>query len=515
MMTREFQIIITDLKMEKMDGIQLIESVKEVSPDIDIVMITGFATVNSAVNALQKGAAYYLPKPLNLDELRSIIRKITESRKHLQMTRSPVLCFAGPPGTGKTSIGRSIAESLKRRFVRFSLAGLRDEAELRGHRRTYVGAMAGRLMNEIKRLGVKNPLIMLDEIDKMGKDFMGDPSSVLLEILDPEQNTRFIDHYLEIPFDLSNIMFIATANIIEDMSGPLLDRMEIINFPGYTQKEKVRIAKHYLIPKQLKEHGLSHLKLEFSDDTITKIIQDYTLEAGLRNLDREISTICRKIAKLSVENNDSSVEINQTAIESLLGLKKHRHETAGSQNRIGIATGLVWTEFGGEIIFVEAGIMKGSQQLILTGSLGNVLRESAQTSLSFIRSNAEEFSIDPDFFRTTDIHIHIPSGAIPKDGSSAGITITLALISLLTKRAARNDIALTGEITLSGRILPIGGVRDKILAAQRAGIKKIVFPEQNKAEISLLESDVKEGMEMIFAEEMTVSLVDSILVPLS
>lgn len=513
MKDKEFEIIITDLKMEKMDGIQLIESVKEVSPDTDIVMITGFATVNSAVNALQKGAAHYLPKPLNLEELRSIIRKITETRRHLKMTRSPVLCFAGPPGTGKTSIGRSIAESLKRRFVRFSLAGLRDEAELRGHRRTYVGAMAGRLMNEVRRLGVKNPVFMLDEIDKIGQDFRGDPSSVLLEILDPEQNTRFIDHYLEIPFDLSGIMFIATANVIENLSGPLLDRMEVIHFPGYTEKEKVQIAKYYLIPKQIKDHALSHLKLELSDETIIKIIQDYTLEAGLRNLDREISTLCRKIAKFNVENDGAMVEIDEKSVENFLGLKKYRHETASLQSRVGIITGLVWTEFGGEIIFVEATLMKGNQQLILTGSLGNVLRESAQTSLSFIRSNADQFSIDPDFFKLNDIHIHIPSGAIPKDGSSAGITITMALISLLTKRAARRDIALTGEITLSGRILPISGIRDKILAAQRAGIRKLVFPEQNKAEINLLESDVKEGMEIIFADEMTVSLVDSILMP--
>ncbi len=515
MKDQEFEIIITDLKMEKMDGIQLIESVKEVSPDTDIVMITGFATVNSAIDAMKKGAAHYLPKPLDLEELRSVIRQITESRKHLQMTRSPVLCFAGPPGTGKTSIGRSIAESLKRRFVRFSLAGLKDEAELRGHRRTYVGAMAGRLMNEIRRLGVKNPVFMLDEIDKIGQDFRGDPSSVLLEILDPEQNTRFNDHYLEIPFDLSGVMFIATANVIENMSGPLLDRMEIINFPGYTEKEKVQIAKHYLVPKQIKEHALTHLNINFTDQTIIKIIQDYTLEAGLRNLDREISTICRKIAKLSVENNETSVKIDQKSVESFLGLKKYRHETAGQQSRVGIATGLVWTEFGGEIIFVEATMMKGSQQLILTGSLGNVLRESAQTSLSFIRSNADQFSIDPDFFRANDIHIHIPSGAIPKEGSSAGITITVALMSLLTKRAARRDIALTGEITLSGRILPISGIRDKMLAAQRAGIRKLVFPEQNKAEVDLLEPDVKEGMEMIFADEMTVSLVDSILMPQS
>jgi ATP-dependent Lon protease len=354
---------------------------------------------------------------------------------------------------------------------------------------------------------------MLDEIDKIGQDFRGDPSSVLLEILDPEQNTRFIDHYLEIPFDLSGIMFIATANVIENLSGPLLDRMEVIHFPGYTEKEKVQIAKHYLIPKQVKDHALSHLKLEFSDETIIKIIQDYTLEAGLRNLDREISTLCRKIAKFNVENDEALVEINEKSIETLLGLKKYRHETASLQSRIGIITGLVWTEFGGEIIFVEATLMKGNQQLILTGSLGNVLRESAQTSLSFIRSNADQFSIDPDFFKVNDIHIHIPSGAIPKDGSSAGITITMALISLLTKRAARRDIALTGEITLSGRILPISGIRDKILAAQRAGIRKLVFPEQNKAEINLLESDVKEGMEIIFADEMTVSLVDSILMP--
>ncbi|MBF0303368.1 MAG: response regulator [Desulfamplus sp.] len=513
MQNQEFEILITDLKMEKMDGMQLIESVKEFSPNTDIIMITGFATVTSAVNALQKGAAHYLPKPLNLEELRSVIRDITESRKHFQMTRSPVLCFVGPPGTGKTSIGRSIADALKRKFVRFSLAGLRDEAELRGHRRTYVGAMAGRIMNEIKRLNVKNPVFMLDEIDKIGQDFRGDPSSVLLEILDPEQNTRFNDHYLEIPFDLSSIMFIATANSVQNMSGPLLDRMELINFPGYTEKEKIKIAKNYLISRQIKENALSAMNLNFSDSIIAKIIQDHTLEAGLRSLDREISTVCRKIARLSVENSRKTIEIDQKLVDNLLGLKKYRHETARLQSRVGIATGLVWTEFGGEIIFVEATMMKGSQQLILTGSLGNVLRESAQTSLSFIRSNAELFSIDPDFFREKDIHIHIPSGAIPKDGPSAGITITLALISLLTKRATRKDIALTGEITLSGLILPISGIRDKILAAQRAGIKKVVFPKQNEAEIDIMEAGVIEGVEIIFADEMTLSLINLVTMP--
>jgi ATP-dependent Lon protease len=511
---REFDLILTDLKMEKMDGLQLLESVKQLAPHTEIVMITGFATVTSAVDALKKGAAHYLPKPINLDELRATVRQILEKKRHMQITRSPILCFAGPPGTGKTSIGQAIAEALERKFVRLSVAGLRDEADLRGHRRTYVGAMSGRIINEIKRVGVRNPLFMLDEIDKIGQDFRGDPAAVLLEVLDPEQNSRFVDHYLDVPFDLSGVMFIATANVVERLPEALLDRLEVIHFPGYTEKEKHKIARNYLIPRQLREHGLALPGPEFTDGAITKMVRAYTQEAGLRNLEREIATICRKLARMHLQHPDetASPAVDEALVEVLLGPRKFAHEVAEAKSRIGVTTGLVWTEFGGEIIFVEATRMKGNQQLILTGSLGSVLRESAQTALSYIRSHAAEFNIDPDFFRESDIHIHIPAGAIPKDGPSAGVTIALALISLLTGRPARRDIALTGELTLSGRILPVSGIREKLLASQRAGIRVVVFPQGNEVDVSGLEEEVKEGTEVVLAGEVA-PLLDRVLLP--
>jgi len=500
----EFDLILTDLKMEKMDGLQLLESVRKVAPHTETVMVTGFATVNSAVDALKKGAAHYLSKPIQLDELRTVVRQIQEKKKHIQMTKSPVLCFAGPPGTGKTSIGRAIADALERKFVRLSMAGLRDEAELRGHRRTYVGAMSGRIINELKRIGYRNPVFMLDEIDKIGQDFRGDPASVLLEILDPEQNTLFNDHYLDIPFDLSGVMFIATANAVERLPGPLLDRLEVINFAGYTEREKKEIAKNYLIPRQIRANGLSHAQQQFSDDAVLHIIRNYTREAGLRNLEREIANVCRKLARISLSSqNSATVQIDNSMVETLLGPGKFAHETANHDPQIGVTTGLVWTDVGGEIIFIESTMMNGSQQLILTGSMGDVLRESAQTALSYIRSHAENFGIDPDFFKGRDIHIHIPSGAIPKDGPSAGVTIALSLISLLTRKPARRDIAITGEITLSGRILAVSGIREKILGAQRAGITTVVFPKRNEPEINALEPEVKEGMDIVLADEVS------------
>jgi len=510
----EYDLVLTDLKMEKMDGLQLLESIKPISPHTDIVMITGYATVSTAVDALKKGAAHYLSKPIQLDELRQTVRQILDKKRHTQMSRGPVLCFSGPPGTGKTSIGRAIAKALERKFVRLSLAGLRDEAELRGHRRTYVGAMPGRIINEIRRLGVKNPVFMLDEIDKIGQDFRGDPASVLLEILDPEQNSHFVDHYLDAPFDLSSAMFIATANVVENLPGPLVDRLEVIQFPGYTEKEKLNIARNYLIPRQLREHGLNNLEPHFREEAIIKIIQDHTLEAGLRNLERELATICRKLARICLKNapTPGTLEVDANLVENLLGPRKYSHEVANAQNRVGTATGLVWTEFGGEIIFIEATRMKGSQQLILTGSLGKVLQESAQTALSCIRSQAEKFDIDPDFFAGTDIHIHLPAGAVPKDGPSAGLTIAIALISLLLGRPAKRDVALTGELTLSGRILPVSGIREKILAAQRAGISTVIFPSRNEVDVSNLEEAMKEGVEVVLADDI-LQVVERVLMP--
>jgi ATP-dependent Lon protease len=510
---QEFDVVLTDLKMEKMDGIQLLESVKQIAPHTEIVMVTGYATVSSAVDALKKGAAHYLSKPIKLDELRATVREIIDKKRHMQMNRGPVLCFAGPPGTGKTSIGQAIAEALERKFVRLSLAGLRDEAELRGHRRTYVGAMPGRIINELKRLEVKNPVFMLDEIDKIGQDFRGDPASVLLEILDPQQNPQFVDHYVDVPFDLSGVMFITTANLVESLPAPLLDRLEVIYFPGYTEREKIQIARNFLIPRQLREHALSHLGIEFTDPAVARVIGGYTREAGLRNLEREIAMVCRKLARICVQGKGTcALSVDEDLVEKFLGPRKFSHEVAEAGNQVGVTTGLVWTEFGGEIIFVEATRMKGHKQLILTGSLGTVLQESAQTALSYIRSHAEAFGLNPDFFTDSDIHIHLPSGAIPKEGPSAGVTIALALLSLLTGRPARRDVALTGELTLSGRILPVSGIREKVLAAQRAGVTTVVFPKANEVDITNLEEEVKAGLKITLADEIA-PLTDLVLLP--
>ena len=510
-----FDLILTDLKMDKMDGLQLLESVKEVAPHAAVIMITGFATVDTAVQAMQKGAVHYLSKPIKIEDLRATVKQIFDKKRLLQKTRGPVLCFAGPPGTGKTSIGQSIAEALERKFVRLSLAGLRDEADLRGHRRTYVGAMPGRIINEMRRLGVKNPVFMLDEIDKVGQGFKGDPASVLLEILDPEQNSNFVDHYLDVPFDLSEVMFITTANVVENLPTPLLDRLEVIQFSGYSENEKREIAKHFLIPRQLQHHGLSHLSLAFADMAILTIIRGYTREAGLRNLEREIATVCRKLARICLKDQGASCPgtIDTDLVEQLLGPRKFVHEVAEARNRLGVATGLVWTEFGGEIIFVEAAAMEGNKQLILTGSMGSVLQESAQTALSYVRSHAEQLQIDPNLFAKRDIHIHIPAGAIPKDGPSAGLTIAMALVSLFTARPARRDVAMTGELTLRGSILPVSGVREKLLAAQRAGVRVVIFPQRNAVDLNDIDEELKEGLEIILVPEIDDALLDVVLLP--
>ena len=494
----DIDLVITDLKMDRMDGIELLQQINRVSPEIPVIMVTGFATVSSAVEALKKGAAHYLGKPVNLDELRKTVKDVLEKKIFVEMGKGPILCFTGPPGTGKTSVGRAIAEALQRQFVRISMAGLRDEAELRGHRRTYVGALPGRIINELRRVGTNNPVFMLDEIDKIGQDFRGDPASVLLEVLDPEQNVRFTDHYLDVPFDLSRIMFIATANDISKIPGPLLDRMERIEFAGYTEKEKLKIAQQFILPRQCKAAGLPRSKVHFAPEAVSRVITDYTRESGLRNLERELADICRKIALLFLksEDYDQVLEIDADTVARFLGPRKFIREAAEAESQIGIATGLVWAETGGEIISVETALMPGSGTLILTGSLGDVLQESARTVLSFIRSRTVEFGLTDDFFKNSDIHIHFPSGAIPKDGPSAGITIFTALLSLLTRRPARRDVALTGEMTLSGRILPISGIREKILAAKRAGVRCVLLPQANRDVVESLDADVTEGIEV-------------------
>ncbi len=509
----DIDLVLTDLKMDQMDGLELMQQINRVSPEIPVIMITGFATVSSAVEALRKGAAHYLGKPINLDELRNTVREVLQKKLFVEMGRGPILCFTGPPGTGKTSVGRAIAEALQRQFVRVSLAGLRDEAELRGHRRTYVGALPGRIISEMKRVGVNNPVFMLDEIDKIGQDFRGDPASVLLEVLDPEQNVRFTDHYLEIPFDLSRVMFIATANDLSRIPGPLLDRMERIEFSGYTDREKQQIAKQFIVPRQLKAAGLSRSMIHFSDEAIARVISEYTRESGLRNLEREIADICRKIALLCLESKcpEESVEIDTETVTNLLGPRKFYRDVAEGGPQTGIATGLVWAETGGEIISVETAMMPGAGKLILTGSLGEVLQESAQAVLSFIRSRTGEFKVLDTFFQESDIHIHFPSGGIPKDGPSAGIAIFAALLSLLTGRPARRNVALSGEMTLSGRILPVSGIREKVLAAKRAGVIRVLLPMANREEVEALASDVTEGIEISLIG-MAPEVVDLVLV---
>jgi ATP-dependent Lon protease len=512
MENERYDVILTDLKMEKVDGLGVLEKAKSLDPDTEVIIITGYATVPTAVEAMKKGSYHFLAKPLKLDDIRATVRKALIKKKAQLASRGPVLCFVGPPGTGKTSLGMSIARSLRRKFVRISLAGMKDEAEIRGHRRSYVGALAGRIIQEIRRIETRNPVFMLDELDKIGQDFKGDPASALLEVLDPEQNTQFIDHYLDMPFDLSRVMFIATANTIGPIPDPLLDRLEILTLSGYTEQEKEKIAFNFLIPREIKEAGLSEYPIRFTPEAVRKIFREYTREAGLRNLQREIASICRKTVRDILTNEGKGINyiITPELVENFLGPRKFFFEVAGAKERVGVATGLAWTASGGDIIFIEATKMKGKNNLILTGSLGDVMKESAQAALSYIRSHTDTFDISEDFFDNHDIHIHVPAGAIPKDGPSAGLTIAIALISLVTNRPCIRDTALTGELTLSGRILPVGGVREKVLAAHRAGVKSVVFPAKNDADLGRIPDDIKKELKIITANEMD-DIVDLVL----
>jgi ATP-dependent Lon protease len=508
-----YDVVLTDLKMDHFDGMELLERVKNRTPETQVILITGYASIESAIETIKKGAFQYIQKPIRADVVRSVVRDAIGSKHTSLATKGSVLCFAGPPGTGKTSLGKAIADALGRKFSRISLGGLKDEAEIRGHRRTYAGAMPGRIVEEIKRTGVINPLIMLDELDKLGQDFKGDSSSALLEALDPEQNHSFLDHYLDVPVDLSNVMFIGTANVSDNIAAPLLDRMEVINFSGYTKYEKKEIAVRHLIPKHINEKGLADNPPVFSDDAVYKIIQEYTREAGIRNLEREIASICRKIASEVVHHPEGTVSIQVTPemVGKYLGPRRYYVEVASERDMIGVTTGLVWTETGGAIIFVEAVKMKGTGELILTGSLGEIMRESAQAALSYIRSNASAFGIETDMFSTTDIHIHVPAGAIPKDGPSAGATIAMALLSLLTGKKARRDVAVSGEITLTGRMLPVGGTREKILAARQAGVSMVIFPSKNRVDIECLPAIIRDGIDIQYADSVN-EIVDYILI---
>jgi ATP-dependent Lon protease len=438
----------------------------------------------------------------NLEKVKKRILEYLAVRKLKDDMKGPILCFVGPPGVGKTSLGKSIARAMGRKFVRISLGGVRDEAEIRGHRRTYVGALPGRIIQGIKRAGSNNPVFMLDEVDKIGMDFRGDPSSALLEVLDPEQNFSFSDHYIDVGFDLSKVMFITTANVLETIHQTLRDRMEVLELPGYSEYEKLMIAKNFLIPKQLKEHGLKDEYIEFKDDALTTIITSYTREAGVRNLEREIAAVCRGVAKEVAEGKKEKAAIDSGALHKFLGPVKFFPEVAERTAEAGVATGLAWTPTGGDIIFVEATKMRGEKGLTLTGQLGDVMKESAQAALSFVRSKAKELGIKEDFYDKTDLHIHVPAGGIPKDGPSAGLTIFVALTSLFTKRPVRSDVAMTGEITLRGLVLPVGGVKEKVLAAKRAGIQTIILPDKNEKDLEEIPERIKKEMEFKFVQRM-------------
>jgi len=441
-----------------------------------------------------------------LEKVKERILEYLAIRQLSQTIKGPILCLVGPPGVGKTSIAKSIARSLNRNFVRMSLGGIRDEAEIRGHRRTYVGAIPGRIITSMRQAKSKNPVFLFDEIDKIANDFRGDPASALLEVLDPEQNKDFTDHYLDVPFDLSNVMFVTTANTTHSIPRPLLDRMEVIRIAGYTEEEKVNIGEKYLIPKQIKEHGLKKSNLRFEEKGLRDLINYYTREAGVRNLERQIANVCRKVAKRIVEEKIKSVKLTSKNIEKYLGKPLYRYELINQRDEVGIVRGLAWTSVGGVTLSVEVTLMKGTGKLVLTGQLGDVMKESAKAGISYIRSVAEKFNIDPEFHSKKDIHIHIPEGATPKDGPSAGLAMATAVISALTDIAVYKNVAMTGEITLRGRALPIGGVKEKVLAAKRAGIDKVLLPIDNKRDLEDIPKNVRESLEFVFVEDMDMVL---------
>jgi ATP-dependent Lon protease len=439
-----------------------------------------------------------------LEKIKDRLLEFIAVIKRRKQIKGPILCLVGPPGVGKTSLGKSVADALGRKFARIALGGIRDEAEIRGHRRTYVGAMPGRIIQTLRRIESRNPVILLDELDKVGADFRGDPSAALLEVLDPEQNNTFTDHYLDLPFDLSRVLFIATANWLDPIHPALRDRLEVIELPSYTETEKLEIAKRYLVPRQIEEHGLTRQEIKFPDATLRKTIREYTREAGVRNLEREIAALVRKATRKIVSQNGKSaaIKIEPAQLEDYLGHARFISETSEKITEYGIATGMAWTPVGGEVLFIEATRMRGRGSLILTGSLGDVMKESAQAAMSYLRSQAKKLDIDLSDYGKFDIHIHVPAGATPKDGPSAGVAITAALASLLTKRRIRSHVAMTGEISLRGRVLRVGGIKEKVLAAQRLGIKEVLLPEQNKPDWEEAPPEVRAKLKVHFVKQI-------------
>jgi len=437
-----------------------------------------------------------------LDKVKERILEFLAVRKLNKKMKGPILCFVGPPGVGKTSLGKSIARALNRKFVRISLGGVRDEAEIRGHRRTYLGALPGRIIQGMKQAGTKNPVFMLDELDKLGYDYKGDPSAALLEVLDPQQNNAFSDHYVNLPYDLSNVLFVATANHSDPIPSALYDRMEVINIPGYTEEEKLEIAKKYLVPRQLKDNGLKAKHIAFEDEALKELIAKYTREAGLRNLEREIGTVCRKVARKIAEGHKRQLKITTATLATYLGAAKFLRDEEMDKNEVGVVNGLAWTSVGGEVLHIEATTMAGKGGLSLTGQLGDVMKESVQAALAYIRSHAGDFHIAPDWFQENEIHVHVPAGAVPKDGPSAGCAMVTALVSVLTQTAVKKDVAMTGEFSLRGKVMPIGGLKEKILAAVRAGMKTVIIPEQNKKDLEDIPKEMQKKLRIVPVKEI-------------
>ena len=494
-----------DVEKEALKELTRLERIPEMAPEYSLIR-TYFDWLVELPWSIVTKEEIDLPKAreildtdhYNLEKVKKRIIEFLAVRKLMPQGKSPILCFVGPPGVGKTSLGQSIARAMNRKFVRQSLGGVHDEAEIRGHRRTYVGALPGNIIQGIKKAGSRNPVFMLDEVDKLSASFQGNPSAALLEVLDPSQNSTFQDHYLALPFDLSQVLFIATANVLDRVPGPLRDRMEILELPGYIAEDKLAIAKGYLVPRQISENGLKPEEINFSDDAIRAIIRSYTREAGVRQLERELGAVCRSVATRVADGFKETITVNQESLDAYLGPQKFFNEIALRTSLPGVATGLAWTPFGGDILFVEATKMAGDGKLLLTGQLGDVMKESAQAALSLVKARAGTVGIDPDIFRKNDLHIHIPAGAIPKDGPSAGITLFVALVSLLTGQRISKDVAMTGEISLRGLVLPVGGIKEKVLAAKRAGISCVLLPELNRRDMEEIPTSGREGIRFEF-----------------